>query len=185
MTQTSLYDKNNLVLEEPLRHVWNAMQDKLNSGCNKQQLQHYAEAFIPWLKNYDKVYKKLSDGSIVEANELKAMVSSNSSKYVIASGVALILASSDNLQSYIDTLKPELCELWRKVLLFGYVSHENAKEILGIKSDLFDSNRSYYYYSSITWNKREYGWFVTSRMRSSKMEYGYRKYEDFITVNIA
>lgn len=181
----SLYDEKQLILEEPLQHVWNDMQNKLTSGCNKQQLLRYADAFVPWLKNYDKIYMKRSDGSIMEANELSAMVNSNSSKYVIASGVSLILASNENLQSYIDTLKPELCELWRKVLLFGYISHEKAKEILGIKNDLFNTNSSYYYFSSTTWNKREYGWFVTSRMRSSKMEYGYRKYDDFITVNNA
>ena len=113
------------------------------------------------------------------------MLKSTTSKYVITEGVALILASSDNLQLYIDSLKPNLRQLWREVLLYGYVEHNKAKKILGLKSNLFNTNYSYYYYSNnFTWNRRELQWFTTSHLRSvEKQDYGYRSYTDFITVS--
>ena len=187
MSQQSLYEENHLLLEEPIRQKRNEMESKLNSGCNKQQLQRYAETFIPWLGKYSKIYKQCTDGSIKEAEELTAMMKNTSSKFVITEGIALILASKENLQHYIDSLKPNIRELWQTILLYGYVSHDRAKEILGTKSNLFKEQYSYYYYSnSNTWNKREYGWWITSHLRSGKkLDYGYRSYEDYITVSNA
>jgi hypothetical protein len=187
MSQSSLYEENILLLEEPQRQKWETIENTLNAGCNKQQLQRFAETFISWLGKYTKVYKQDAKGNIKEAEELTAMLKSTSSKYVIAEGVALILASKDNLQHYVHSLNPKMQELWQTILLYGYVSHDRAKQILGIKSNLFDTNRSYYYYSSSsTWNKREYGWWITSHLRSrKKLDFGYLSYDDFITVSNA
>lgn len=180
-----LHDKNNLVLDEPIQQKWRDLKNKLEINCNMQQLQYYTETFIPWLGKKNKTLKKSHSGKIIEAEELKAMMRDNASKYAMSNGIAFILASKSNLQRYIDSLKPEMCELWRTVLLNGYVSHNNAKEILGIKDNLFDEKYSYYYYSnSISWKKDECKWFNTTHLHSSnKREYGYRSYEDYITVN--
>ena len=181
----SLYEENHLLLEEPASRDWQMMQNTLNTSCSKTLLQRYAETFIPWLANYSKIYKQTPDGRVKEAKELTEMVKNTTSKYVIAEGVTLILASKNNLQHYVDSLKPKIRELWRTILLYGYVSQDRAKEILGIKGNLFDTKYSYYYYSSsFSWNKREYGWWTTSHLRSrKKLDYGYSNYEDFITVN--
>ncbi len=176
---------NNLILEMPMSQILNSMEDKLNGACNKQQLQRYAEAFSPWLGKYDKKYKKRYDGSLVEAKELDAMTSNTASKYVIAEGIALIISSEENMKSYIDSLKPQMRKLWREILLYGFVSHDKAKEILGVKSKIFSKSYSFYYYNDVTtWNKHEYGWWTTSQMRSKeKLSYGYRERVDFITVS--
>ena len=181
----SLYEENSLLLEEPSRHEWNAMQNQLNSSYNKDQMLRFASTFIPWLGNYSKIYKKNQNGNIREAKELNEMLKNISAKYVITEGVTLILASTANLQQYIDSMKPQLRDLWHEVLLYGYVSHDRAKQILNIKSNLFESKYSYYYYnSSITWNKREYGWFITKHLHSRKnLDYGYSTFEDYITVS--
>lgn len=173
-------------MEEPQRLKWETMQNTLIIDCNKQQLQRFAETFIPWLGKYSKIYKQDAKGNIKEAEELTAMLKSTSPKYAIAEGVTLILASKDNLQYYVDSLNPKMRELWKTILLNGYVSQDRAKEILGTKSNLFDTKYSYYYSNSFSWNKREYGWWITSHLRSGKkLDFGYRSYEDFITVSNA
>lgn len=181
----SLYEENHLLLEEPSKHDWNAMQNQLNSSYNKDQMLRFASTFIPWLGKYSKIYKQNQNGNIREAKELNEMVKNTSSKYVITQGVTLILASTANLQQYIESMKPGLRILWHEVLLYRYVSHDRAKQILGSKGNLFESNYSYYYYSSsITWNKREYGWFITKHLHSrKKLDYGYSTFEDYITVS--
>ena len=178
-------EKHNLTLEEPSKEQSKRIESILNSTCNKQLLQRFAEALLCWIGKYDKVYKKGSEGKKTELKGLKELAKDSTTKYEIAQRLAFFLASDATMQLYIDSLNPKLRDLWRTILLFGYVSQDTAKDILGTKSNLFDSNRSYYYYSSSnTWNKREYGWWTTNHLRSrTKLNYGYSTYEDYITVS--
>lgn len=175
----------NLVLEEPTADQWNAIKDFLESRCTKNQLLDYANAFQLWFNDYGKVMRATRDGRILEASEATMMMKSNTSKQGIAQGIALILASDQNLSMYVDTMSDELKELWRTVLFKVYVTQEEAKKILKTSNNLFKKERSYYYYSDsrIVWNKREYAWFKVESFRSEKVgNYGYRDYEGYITV---
>ena len=175
----------NLVLEEPTADQWNAIKDFLESRCTKNQLLDYANAFQLWFNDYGKVMRATRDGRIFEASEATMMMKSNTSKQGIAQGIALILASDQNLSMYVDTMSDELKELWRTVLFKVYVTQEEAKKILKTSNNLFKKERSYYYYSDsrIVWNKREYAWFKVESFRSEKVgNYGYRDYEGYITV---
>ena len=177
----------NLVLEEPTADQWSAITDLLESRCTKTQVLSYAETFIPWFSKYGKVMRATKDGRVVEATETTLMMKSNTSKHGIAQGVALILASDQNLQMYIDTMSDDLKELWRMLLFNLFLTQKEAKHILKTTSNLFSRERSYYYYSDkIVWNKREYGWFTIQNYRSAEIgRYGYRDYESYITVSPA
>ena len=160
------------------------MQGMLETHCNKEELLRYAEAFMPWLGQYSHMMRATSDGHTVEATECTAMMKSNSIKWEIAQGVALILSDEQNMKTYIATLKPEMKALWRTVLSNIFVSQETAKKILRTSKNLFKEERSYYYSTRFKWNNRECGWFSTASLRSGKVDrWGYRDYENFITVN--
>ena len=175
----------NLVLEDPTADQWSSITEFLESRCNKGQLLTYAESFSPWFSGYGKILRTARNGRVVEASETIMMTKTNSSKHVIAKGLALILACDHNLQMYIDSMSDNLKELWRAILFKLFVTQKEAKQILKTTSNLFSLERSYYYYSDKTvWNKREYGWFTTSNFRSAVVgNYGYRDYEHYITVS--
>ena len=177
----------NLVLEEPTGEQWSNIVNFLEGRCTKNQLLNYAETFIPWFSKYGKIMRATRNGRIVEATEATLMTKTNSSKHVIAQGVALILASEQNLKLYVDTLSDGMKELWRTVLFKLFVTQKEAKKILKTTTNLFSQERSYYYYSDkIVWNKREYGWFRTESFRSAEVgRYGYRDYESYITISPA
>jgi hypothetical protein len=177
----------NLVLEEPTGEQWGNIVNFLEGRCTKNQLLNYAETFIPWFSKYGKIMRATRTGRIVEATEATLMTKTNSSKHVIAQGVALILASEQNLKLYVDTLSDGMKELWRTVLFKLFVTQKEAKKILKTTTNLFSQERSYYYYSDkIVWNKREYGWFRTENFRSAEVgRYGYRDYESYITISPA
>ena len=177
----------NLVLEEPVGDQWNAITDFLESRNTKTQLLNYAEAFIPWLSQYGKVMRTTRNGRIVEATEVALMMKTNTTKHGIAQGLALFLASDQNMQKYVDAMSEELRQLWRTVLFKLFVTQKEAKHILKTTNNLISQKQSYYYYSDKTvWNKREYGWFSIGQYRSAKVgSHGYRDYENFITVNPA
>lgn len=180
---TKIFDSKTLVLEEPQKKERQAMETLLSTNCNKQQLERYVKALTVWLGKYDNIQKKDTEGKTREAKELAEMTKNNASKYATAQGLALILGSKANMQKYVDNMKPALRNLWRHILLNGYVSHEEAKDILGIKGDLYSTSYSYYYYSTDNWNKPEYNWWIKSHMHSANTKsYGYRSYEDFISV---
>ena len=192
MTQKKLFGDSistlpNLVLEEPTADQWISTTNLLESRCNKNQLLTYAETFCPWFSEYDKIMRVNRSGHVVEASEAMMMTKTNSPKRIIAQGLALILASDQNLQLYVDSMSDELKELWRTVLFKLFVSQKEAKQILKTTSNLFSQERTYFYYSErVTWNKREYGWFTTENFRSSEVgRYGYRDYESYITVTPA
>ena len=192
MAQTDIFGNTvptlpTLVLEEPTAEHWGDIISFLESRCNKNQLLNYGEAFIPWISKYGKVMRRTRNGRIVEATEATLMTKSNSSKHVIAQGVALILSSDENLKLYVDSLSDEMKELWRTILFKVFVTQKEAKKILKTTSNLFSQERSYYYYSDkVVWNKREYGWFSTESFRSAELSrYGYRDYESYITVSPA
>ena len=176
----------NLVLEEPPKEQWNAMAEQLNTRCNKQQLLNYAESFIPWFSKHGDIFLSTQNGRIRRADEITLMVKNSTNKGEIARGVAIILASQQNLHAYVDSLSEDMKSLWRTLLLKNYLSQASAKRILKTKSALFNEQRSYYYYSggSVTWNRREYNWFSTANHLSSEMnKYGYRDTENYITIN--
>ena len=175
MAQTDIFGNTvptlpTLVLEEPTAEHWGDIISFLESRCNKNQLLGYGEAFIPWISKYGKVMRRTRNGRIVEATEATLMTKSNSSKHVIAQGVALILSSDENLKLYVDSLSDEMKELWRTILFKVFVTQKEAKKILKTTSNLFSQERSYYYYSDkVVWNKREYGWFSTESFRSAEL----------------
>lgn len=175
----------NLVLEEPIADQWENITCFLENRCNKSQLLGYAEAFTPWFSQYGKVMRRTRDGHVVEAKETTLMTKSNVSKHTVAQGVALILASEENLKLYVVSLSEGLKELWRTILIKLFVTQKKAKEILNTTDNLFSQQRSYYYYSDrIVWNKREYNWFSTESLHATEVgRYGYRDYESFITVS--
>ena len=177
----------NLMLEEPTADQWNSITDFLENRCTKNQLLHYAETFSPWFSQYGKVMRATRSGRVVEATEVTQMMKTNTSKNGIAQGVALILASDQNLQMYIDSMSDELQELWRTILFKLFVTQKEAKKILKTTNNLFSQERSYYYYSDkIVWNKREFGWFSIENYRSAEIgRYGYREYESYITISPA
>ena len=187
MKQTEPYNdpqESTIVLHEPTRQQWEAMQGMLENRCNKEELLRYAETFIPWLGKYPQIMRATNDGRVVIATECTAMMKGNSPKWEIAQGVALILSDEQNLQTYLNTLKPEMKALWRMVLSNIYVTQKTAKEVLHTTNNLFGESRSYYYSHNIKWNRREYGWFTTTKFRSEKVDrWGCREYEWFITVN--
>ena len=192
MAQTDLFGNSvptlpNLVLEEPTADQWVAITDFLESRSTKNQLLNYAGALAPWLSQYGKVMRTTRNGRVVEATEAMLMSKSNSTKRNIAQGLALVLASEQNLKMYVDSMSSELQELWRILLFKLFVTQKEAKQILKTTSDLFSQQRSYYYYSdNIVWNKREFGWFTTGNFRSAEVgRYGYRDYETYITVSPA
>ncbi|MBQ3753427.1 MAG: hypothetical protein II864_07765 [Prevotella sp.] len=192
MAQTNLFGNSvptlpNLVLEEPTADQWVAITDFLESRSTKNQLLNYAGALAPWLSQYGKVMRTTRNGRVVEATEAMLMSKSNSTKRNIAQGLALVLASEQNLKMYVDSMSQELQELWRTLLFKLFVTQKEAKQILKTTSDLFGQQRSYYYYSdNIVWNKREFGWFTTGNFRSAEVgRYGYRDYEAYITVSPA
>ena len=190
MIQTNLFGDTietlpSLVLEEPTAEQWNATTSLLENCCNKQELLTYAETFSPWFNKYSKVMRATRNGRIVEATETTQMMKSGTSKNGIAQGVALILASEQNLKQYIDTLSTEMKSLWRIVLANVFVSMRTAKRVLGVSHDLFKTDRySYYYSNSFVWNSREYGWFSATDCFGDKPDrWGYRGKEKYITVN--
>ena len=192
MAQTDIFGNSiptlpSLVLEEPTADQWSAITDFLESRSTKNQLLSYAETFIPWFSKYGKVMRTTRNGRVVEATEATLMTKTNSSKHCIAQGLALVLASEQNLKMYVDTMSQELQELWRTLLFKLFVSQKEAKQILKTTSDLFGKQRSYYYYNDkVVWNKREFGWFTTGNFRSAEVgRYGYRDYEAYITVSPA
>ena len=173
-----------LVIEEPTAEQWEAIASLLESRCTKQQLLNYAETLSPWLSHYGRVIRATRDGQQIETQETTLMRKSNSSKSTIALGLSLIMASVHNLQLYVNSMSDELRQLWRTLLTKLYITQAEAKTILKTTDSLFSSKRSYYYYSdNIVWNKREFGWFTTASFRSATVsKYGYRDYEQFITV---
>lgn len=187
MKQTQLFGEPKeltIVLHEPLREQWEPMQAMLESRCNKDELLHYADAFTPWLGKYPQIMRATNDGHVVTATECTSMLKSNSPKWVIAQGVALILSDEQNMQTYISSLSPEMKALWRTVLANIFVSQKTAKEILHTSDNLLGESRTYYYSNSVKWNRRELGWFTTASFRSAKpSRWGYREYERFITVS--
>lgn len=192
MAQTDLFGNSvptlpNLVLEEPTADQWVAITDFLESRSTKNQLLNYAGALAPWLSQYGKVMRTTRNGRVVEATEAMLMSKSNSTKRNIAQGLALVLASEQNLKMYVDSMSDELQEFWRILLFKLFVTQKEAKQILKTTSNLFSQQRSYYYYSDyIVWNKREFGWFTTGNFRSAEVgRYGYRDYETYITVSPA
>ena len=107
MKQTQLFGEPKeltIVLHEPLREQWEPMQAMLESRCNKDELLHYADAFTPWLGKYPQIMRATNDGHVVTATECTSMLKSNSPKWVIAQGVALILSDEQNMQTYISSL---------------------------------------------------------------------------------
>ena len=176
-----------LVLEEPTPDQWIAITGHLESRCTKNQLLNYAETFCPWFSEYGRIMRTTRNGRVVEATEATLMMKTSSSKDIIAQGLALILASDQNLQMYVDSMSDGFKELWRTILFKLFVTQKEAKQILKTTSNLFNQERSYYYYSDkITWNKPEYGWFTTGNYRSSGVgRYGFRDYESYITVSPA
>lgn len=192
MAQTDLFGNSvptlpNLVLEEPTADQWGAIVDFLESRSTKNQLLNYAGALAPWLSKYGKVMRTTRNGRVVEATEAMLMSKPNASKHNIAQGLALVLASEQNLKMYVDSMSNELQELWRTLLFKLFVTQKEAKQILKTTSNLFSQERSYYYYSDkVVWNKREFGWFTTSNLRSAEVgRYGYRDYESYITFSPA
>ena len=180
----SLYPETRLLLEDPPAKERKETELLLNSLCSKNLLLQYAKTLVPWLSEYNRIEKQNAHGHTSEATELEMMLKPTTTKDVIAEGLALILASKVNLQYYINSLSPRMHDLWREVLLHGYVSEEQAKEILGTKDKIYKNNYSSYFYSSLVWTRPEYKWFSTSRLRSGKkLNYGYRTYDDFITVS--
>lgn len=192
MAQTDLFGNSvptlpNLVLEEPTADQWIAITDFLESRSTKNQLLNYAGALAPWLSKYGKVMRTTRNGRVVEATEAMLMSKPNTSKHNIAQVLALVLASEQNLKMYVDSMSNELQELWRTLLFKLFVTQKEAKQILKTTSNLFSQERSYYYYSDkVVWNKREFGWFTTSNLRSAEVgHYGYRDYESYITISPA
>lgn len=192
MAQTDLFGNSiptlpSLVLEEPTADQWNAICNFLENRNTKSQLLNYAEAFCPWFSQYGKVMRATRNGRVLEATEAMLMTKSNSSKHSIAQGLALILASDQNLKMYVDSMSDELQELWRTLLFKLFVTQKEAKQILKTTSNLFSQQRSYYYYNDkMVWNKREYGWFTIANFRSAEVgRYGYRDYEGYITISPA
>ena len=105
-----------LLLEEPPRELWNAMTAKLESTHNKTQLLRMAETFIPWFSPYGEILRARPGETAQKAWEAIDMLKSTTMKTDIARGVALILASHQNLQAYVDSFSDGLRLLWRKVL---------------------------------------------------------------------
>ena len=175
-----------LTLEEPPRELWDAMTAKLETTHNKTQLLRMAETFIPWLSPYGEILRARPGETPKKANETIDMMKTSTMKCDIARGIALIVASHQNLQAYVDSLSDNLRLLWRKVLTKNYVSQESAKKYLKVSGSLFNEDRrSYYYSGTTTWNKRELGWFQTATHlseRQSKYSY-YHESEPFITVS--
>lgn len=175
----------NLVLEEPTFEDWETMRTALESRCNKQELLHYAEAFIPLMEQYGDILCATRDGRIRKATECVDMVKSNSSKRQIAQGLAIFLAHRQNIETYLSSLSANMKTLWRMVLANVYVSMETAKKVLGISYNLYNSNkRSYYYSSGGKWADYEYGFFSETSYYTEKPEkWGYREQEKYIIVN--
>jgi len=176
-----------LVLEEPPRELWDAMIAKLESTHNKTQLLRMAEAFTPWFSPYGEILRARPGETAQKAWEAVDMMKSSTMKTDIARGVALIFASHQNMQSYVDSLSDGLRLLWRKVLTKNYVSHASAKKYMNVSGSLFDENRRSYYYASTgtTWNKRELAFFQTVSHLSEKLsKYSYyHESEFFITIS--
>lgn len=175
-----------LVLEEPPKELWDAMAAKLESTHNKTQLLRMAETFVPWLSAYTEILRARPGATAQKAWETIDMLKSSTMKTDIARGIALILASQQNMQQYVDSLSDGMKQLWRKVLMKNYVSQDSAKKYLQLKSDLFSEERRYYYNSGggTSWNRRELGWFQTSSHLSDKQsKYSYyHELVSYITV---
>jgi hypothetical protein len=176
-----------LILEEPNADQWKSICTFLENRSSKNQLLNYAQTLTPWFSQYGKLMRASSNGSIVEATELSLITKSNTSKHDIAYGLALIMASRQNLKMYVETMSNELQELWRTLLYKLFVTHQEAQQILKTTNNLFSQKNSFYYYSDkIVWNKPEYGWFTTDAYRSAEVgRYGYRDYTNFITISPA
>lgn len=174
-----------LVLEDPTAEDWKTMQNALENRCNKQELLHYAEAFIPLMEEYGDVMRATKDGRIVKATECFYMVKSNSSKSQIAQGVALFLANKQNMETYLASLSANMKTLWRMLLANIYVSMKTAKKVLGINHDLYKNDgRSYYYSGGIKWTDNDYGFFSEAYCFAEKADrWGYREKEKYITIN--
>lgn len=174
-----------LVLEEPSCEEWKAMQNTLESRCNKQELLRYAEAFIPLMEEYSDIMRATRDGNIVKATECFSMVKSSTSKQQIAKGVALFLSNKQNMEIYLASLSANLKTLWRMVLANIFVSMKTAKKVLGVSHDLYqNNNRSYYYTGAAKWKEHEYCFFNEMHCFSEKNDnWGYREKDKYITVN--
>lgn len=176
-----------LLVFEPPAEQQKEMKSLLESRCNKVQLQNYADALVKWMERFDDVKKLTVDGLETYSALLNGLRRANASKDALLGGLALVFADRRNLQAYTDSLSEQMKELWRTLLLNVIVSHDTAKGILGTKNALFKRHTSYgYYYDSrkdAEWNKEELKWFATAFYRSStKRSFGYRDYEEFITV---
>ena len=178
--------KPTLTLEEPPRELWDAMTSKLETTHNKTQLLRMAETFAPWLSLYGEILRAKPGEKPKKAYEIIDMMKTSTMKADIARSIALIVASHQNLQAYVDSLSDGLRLLWRKVLTKNYVSQESAKKYLKVSGNLINEDRrSYYYSGTTTWNKRELGWFqIATHLseRHSKYSY-YHESEPFITVS--
>ena len=175
---------NILVLKEPNHKSVYSLQAALYRRSTKENLWDFFKTFKPWLQNYGKICKEKVDGSITEATEI-ALAKSTASWQTIADGLLLIIASTENLKMYVDNFDERMKSLWRTVLLYDYVSHEEAQSILCTEEELFTGKSySYYFADSIKWNRLEMHWFMVERLRSDKTDrYGYRQYESFITIS--
>lgn len=175
-----------LVLHSPTEDNWQKMQSLLESRCNKEELLYYANAFQPWLGKYPRIMRSTDDGHTVEATECTLMLKSNSPKWEIAKGLALLLSDEQNLQAYLSVQSTELKTLWRMVLANVYVSMRVAKRIMNSSKDLYHEDRlPYYYYSdTIKWDRPEYQWFSAIANYSNKTDrWGTRMREKYITVS--
>lgn len=175
-----------LVLQEPTAQQWEDITAYLENHNSKEQLLNYAVALNSWFMNYGRVMCSRRNGHVTECPETTLMTKSNSSKHAIAQGVALIMASEQNLQLYIDQMSDEMKALWRTLLFKIFVSHKEAKEILKTTNNLFTKQHSHYYYydSRTVWNKNEYGWFKTESYRAEEIgSHGYRDNEKYITLS--
>ena len=188
MIKTQIIDtpqEPTIVLHEPASEQWDSMQAMLEARCNKEDLVRYGETFIPWLGKYANIMCADDDGNSFPATECTDMLKSNSPKWDIARGIALIVSDEQNMKAYISSLSTDMKTLWRTVLANVIVSQQTAKQILHTTDSLLGESKSNYYYSRKTnWNRREFGWFTTILFRCEKASvYGYREFEHFITVN--
>lgn len=178
--QTSLFDptpteeelRNAVILKQPDPGRLRKMTNELSYTYNKDEIYSLGQMFYPMLKG-KLVLAEQPDGTRTVCRDLGPLFSMDSFKDQMVRALAFILAEPANLASYVATLSGNMRQLWRKLLLHFYVSHQTAQEIMGTTSALYKESR--YYYAPKGWNQQGFDFFkVSSSLRADIGDYGWR-----------